>query len=70
MPLADGTMVSERSLKAGILWTSFKERLSVSKCHRMLIDLPTLINQVDPPVLDEPFSKEENYQAVKDMHAL
>lgn len=65
--LDDGTVISVHSLKVGLLWSSFKERLSISECSAMLLDLSSLIHSVDLLVLDTPFSKEEIDNAVKEM---
>lgn len=65
--LQDGTTITDHSLKAGSLWSSFKERLGTTKFQEILFDLDSLIDQVDLPEMDRPFSKEEIDMAVKEM---
>lgn len=65
--LEDGSTVSDHVLKVGVLWNSFKDRLGVSKFSEMQFDLNALIQAIQLPVLDEPFSKEEIDRAVKEM---
>lgn len=67
LTLPDGSVVSEHSLKAGALWSSFKYRLGVSEFIGLSLDLNTLIRIVQLPVLDKPFSKEEIDAAVEKM---
>jgi hypothetical protein len=64
---SDGLPVSEHSLKAGILWSSFKDRLGVSEFSETLFDLNELIAVVPLPTMDAPFSKEEIDKALKEM---
>lgn len=50
--LEDGTIVSDRALKAGALWTSFKNRLGISEFEAMQFDLAALIPMIDLLVMD------------------
>jgi hypothetical protein len=45
----------------------FHDRLGVSKLPHIVFDLHTLIHQVQLPILDGPFTKEEIDVVVKDM---
>lgn len=65
--LDDGSTVQDHSLKSGILDTSFKDRLGRSDFQAILFDLASLIQQVDFPVMDEPFSNEEIDRVVQEM---
>jgi hypothetical protein len=63
----DGLLVSDRGLKAGILWQSFKDRLGVSEFCEILFQLSDLISAVPLPQMDGPFSREEIDVALKEM---
>lgn len=65
--LDDCTCVHDHSLKAGVLFTSFNDRLGRSDFHETLFDLSNLIQSVDLPVMDDPFSKYEIDSAIKEM---
>lgn len=67
LQLDDGTMVSDHNIKAGLLWTAFKERLGVSEGQSFLFDIAAFVLLVDLPDLDLPFTKMEIDQAIKDM---
>ena len=67
LQLADGTIVTDHNLKAGLLWSAFKERLGVTEHTHMAFDLSDLIQSVDLPGLDVNFTKEEIDLAVRDM---
>lgn len=62
-----GTTVTDHSMKANALWLSFKNRLGVTECHQMLFYLQELIQAVNLPVLDKPFSDDEIKQVLKEM---
>lgn len=63
----DGTMVTDHNIKAGLLWTSFKERLGISECQSLLFDISDFCSPVDLPDLDFPFTQMEIDQAIKYM---
>lgn len=69
LTLHDGSVIEQHNLKEASLWQSFRERLGISKYQSMLFDLSTLIDRLDLPSLDHPFSKEEILEALKDMPA-
>lgn len=63
----DGSIVSDQEMKAGVLWNSYRERLGIFEFNEMLFDLTSLIQSVQLPVLDEPFSKEEIDRVIKEI---
>lgn len=65
--LEDGSSVADHNLKAGLLYTAFKDRLGISEFPSVLYDLQSLIQRVDLPCLDHDFTKEEIDAALKDM---
>jgi hypothetical protein len=66
LTLADGTVLSDHELKAGALWTSFRDRLGLSEFTHIVFDLHTLIQPVQLPVLDGPFTKDEIDAVIKE----
>lgn len=67
LQMNDGSLVSDHALKAGLLWSAFKERLGVSECGAFLFELSDFVQAVDLPSMDETFSKEEIDKVVKCM---
>jgi hypothetical protein len=65
--LADGTIVSDHNQMAGLLWSSYKERLGVSDFTEISYELAELIQPSDIPSMDEPFSMEKILAVLKDM---
>lgn len=65
--MSDGTIVEQHDLKAATLWHSFKERLCISEFHSILFDLSSLIDIVELPSMDHPFTKDEISTALKYM---
>lgn len=61
----DDLIVTDHDLKAGLLFSSFKERLGCSEFVDMVFDLDAFIAPVALPVMDEPFSAEEIQEALK-----
>jgi hypothetical protein len=59
LTLENGTTIFDHDQKAAALWLSYKDRLGVSEFSDILYDLSELIEAVDLPVLDDPFSQEE-----------
>lgn len=49
LQLPDGTTITDHALKAGALWSSFKERLGITEFDEILFDLRALIAEVDLP---------------------
>lgn len=47
--MADGSCVFDHDLKAGALWTAFKERLGVSEFSGIQFDLPELLHTIPLP---------------------
>jgi hypothetical protein len=67
LTLADGTVVSDHELKVGALWNSFRDRLGISEFTNMTFDLHFLIQPVQLPVMDVPFTKEDIDTVIKEM---
>jgi hypothetical protein len=65
--LWNGTTIFDHDQKVAALWLSYKDRLRVSEFSDILYDLSELIQVVDLPVLDDPFSLEEINVVLKDM---
>jgi hypothetical protein len=57
--LENGTTIFDHDQKVAAIWLSDKDRLGVSEFSDILYDLFELIQAVDLPVLDDPFSQEE-----------
>jgi hypothetical protein len=73
LTLENGTTIFDHDQKVAAIWLSDKDRLGVSEFSDILYDLFELIQAVDLPVLDDPFSQEEIISVLKDMpsdHAL
>lgn len=43
LSMEDGSMVSDHDLKAGLLWSAFKDEFGISEYNEMLIDLASRI---------------------------
>lgn len=67
LTLSDDSVIFDHSLKAGALWSSFKERVGVSEFVGISYDLDNLISLAQLQGLDDPFTQEEINAAVKDM---
>lgn len=65
--LDDGSCVSDHGRKAHALWLAYKERLGISEFSQITYDLASLLQRIDLPVLNEPFSEEEIMTILKDM---
>ena len=66
--LPDGSVVSDHSQMAGIIWSCFKNRMGTSRGIVMGFDLSSLISPVSGlEVLTKPFEKEEMDNVVKHM---
>jgi hypothetical protein len=60
-------VISNHKQKVGALWLAFKDRLGVSAFSGIIYELSELIQPLDLPVLDEPFSLDEIIVVLKDM---
>lgn len=63
----DGTVVTEHEQKAMALWLSYKDRLGLTEFIEIAYNLAILLQEVDLPGFDEPFSMEEILDVLKDM---
>lgn len=57
LTLDDGSTVTDHTLKAGALWTAFKERLGTTEFQEISFDLDSLIDQVELLRWTIPFQK-------------
>jgi hypothetical protein len=63
----DGSSITHHYEKAEVLWESFKSTLGSNACTSMYFDLATLIQNVQLPILANPFTMEEIQTALNDM---
>jgi hypothetical protein len=63
----DGNNIIQHFNKVEVLWESLRADLGSSACTSMYYDLATLIQNVQLPILDNPFTMEEIQTARNDM---
>jgi hypothetical protein len=63
----DGTIVTDHDQKVGLLWLAYRDRLGVSEFTGLVYELSELIQEVDLPTLDDPFSMDKILAILKDL---